>query len=239
MTNNLTSILYKKYQDKQLASLYIASYDSSKVDPELWVSDFIAQFTKISDHPDILKIVKTDKETEYKVDSNSIRDFLKFINYRPLQLEKKFVFLFDAHDISLILSNKLLKVFEELGSDICLFLMVPDNAYMLPTVLSRAIKLQIQNTKSEVIPEINFENVQSPQDLLAFLKQSREGSNNSQIEKKFIEQTIKNLLAQSISPGATAQSFKQLDELLKILSDYEKYSNFNNSKLARMSRFFP
>jgi DNA polymerase III gamma/tau subunit len=196
----------------------------------------MTQFTSITDHPDVLKIHKAEKENEYKVDSAQIKDFLKFINYRPLQLEKKFIFLFDAQDISTILSNKLLKFFEELGSNFCLFLMVPDNAPLLPTVLSRAIKLQIPNKKEMIGTAPDFLEIHTPQDLLAYLKQSRDTGSGPQDEKKFIEQVIQDCLTQSkLSP----ESFKSLDELLKILSEYETYSNFNNSKLARMTRFFP
>ena len=115
MKDNLQTILFKKYQDQLLASLYILNYDSSRTDPNLWVNEFLTQFTQVIDHPDVLKINKAEKENEYKVDSVEIRDFLKFINYRPLQLEKKIIFLFDAHDISPILSNKLLKIFSNLS----------------------------------------------------------------------------------------------------------------------------
>lgn len=236
MKDDLQTILLKKYQEKSLASLYIANYDSRFIDPDLWVSDFTAQFTTISDHPDILKIHKNEKETEYKVDSTSIAHFLNFINYRPLQLEKKFIFIFDAHDISTILSNKLLKSFEELSSHFCLFLMVPDNAAMLPTVLSRAIKLQLPFIKKPATSVVDFSGVNTPQALLVFLKQNREGLNNMQIEKKFIEQSIERCLMHS---KASLESFNNLDLLLKILADYETYSNFNNSKLARMTPFFP
>ncbi|MDD4972958.1 MAG: hypothetical protein PHY93_01335 [Bacteriovorax sp.] len=236
MTDNLQTILFKKYQDKLLASLYIVNYDSRSIDPDLWVNQFMTQLTSIADHPDVLKIHKAEKETEYKVDSIQIRDFLKFINYRPLQLEKKFIFLFDAQDISTILSNKLLKVFEELGPNFCLFLMVPDNAPLLPTVLSRAIKLQIPNKKELISTAPDFSEIQTPQDLLAYLKQNRESASAAQDEKKFIEQVIQHCLTQS---KLSSEPFKNLDELLKILADYETYSNFNNSKLARMTRFFP
>jgi DNA polymerase-3 subunit delta' len=233
MIDNLQTILFQKYQDKFLASLYIANYNSRSIDPDLWVNDFLTQFTQIEDHPDILKIHKTDKEPQYKVDSPQIRDFLKFINYRPLQLEKKFIFIFDAHDISTILSNKLLKIFEELGANFCLFLMVPDNAYMLPTVLSRAIKLKIPNKKELKVQDLDFSEVRTPQDLLALLK---ENGNNAQDEKKFIEQTIEHFLTQSKD---SPEYFNNLEELLKILADNETFSNFNNSKLSRMARFFP
>ena len=234
MKDNLQTILLKKYQDKSLASLYIANYDSRSTDPELWVNEFMGQLTSITDHPDVLKIVKTAGENEYKVDSTQIRDFLKFINYRPLQLDKKFIYFFDAQDISIILSNKLLKIFEELGSDLCLFLMVPDNAHIIPTVLSRAVKLQIPRTKELMLETPDFSSVTTPQELLTLLKQNR--NNSTQDEKRFIEEAIQRVLTQSIS---TPEAFADLDQLLRTLADNEVFSNFNNSKLSRITRFFP
>lgn len=226
----LQTILYKKYQEKNLASLYIGNYNSNDLDPEIWVNEFISQFTTLEDHPDILKINKASTESEYKVDSKSIREFLKFINYKPLQLEKKFIFLFDAHDISLILSNKLLKVFEELSSHFCLFLMVPDNAYLLPTVLSRAIKLQIGESKKDQAPLDQLKAISTPSELMTLLK------DGPQIEKKFIEEAISRCLAHSKS---SPEFYLELDSLMKTLFENEMASNFNNSKSGRLTRFFP
>lgn len=234
MTTNLHSILHKKYIDRNLASLYIAYYDSAILDPELWVNQFLGLFTKLEDHPDILKIFKEAKENEYKVESKSIQNFLKFINYKPLQLEKKFIFIFDAQDMNVSVSNKLLKVFEELGTNFCVFLMLPDNALMLPTVLSRAIKLRISDSNTQEGSALDFSKIQAPQDLLAFIKQNKE--NDYQIEKKFMEQSIQGQLSKS---KASAESYLELDELLKKLKDNEVYNNFNNSKQSRIARFFP
>ena len=104
-------------------------------------------------------------------------------------LKKKIIFLFDAQDLSTIVSNKLLKIFEELEEDFCLFLMVPDNSPMLPTVLSRAIKLQITTANLNTQELKDFEGIHTPQDLIALLKsKSEDGSPLN--EKKFIEQLI-------------------------------------------------
>lgn len=235
--DNLQSILYKKYNEKNLASLYIAKYDSESIDPDLWVNKFLSQFTTIEDHPDVLKIYKNEKENEYKVDSPSIKNFLKFINYRSLKLEKKFVFLFDAQDLSVILANKLLKVFEELSSDICMILMVPDNALLLPTVESRAIKLQIPKSKTaglEADDAFDFSTIKTPMDLLSYLKQTSE--NPALVEKKFIESAIERILKNS---KPDVETYNLLEALQKVLKDYETQSAFNNSKLARLTPFFP
>lgn len=246
MKNSLKNILLQKYEDQKLASLYLINYESHSFNIETWVKEFALGLTKIDDHPDILKITKAANETQYKVDSKGIEEFLTFINYRPLELKKKFIFIFDAHDLSPILSNKLLKVFEELSAQFCLFLLVPDNAFMLPTVLSRAIKLKAstlldQKFSSQTISP-HFDSIKTPQDLMAFLKEYKDpqdnGSTNggAQIEKKFIEQTIDRILSQTKNHPS---DYHELDSLLKALAEYETYTNFNNSKLSRLARFFP
>lgn len=234
MSDTLGKILLKKYQEKTLASLYLINYDSQTLDPEIWVDNFLKELTPLADHPDILKVRKDPKENEYKVDSRAIKDFLKFINYRPLKLQKKFIFLFDAGDLSVIVSNKLLKVFEELGSDYCLMLLAPDSTQMLQTVLSRAVKLKIASPGPSTLTESDFSFLKTPQDLIAYLKEDRQ--ENAFLEKKFIEYAIKQCLAQSTS---TPESYKLLEEFIKILKDYEIAGAFNNSKLSRLSSFFP
>lgn len=235
MSDELKNILIKKYQEKTLASLYLLNYDSQSINAETWVDNFLKELTPLADHPDVLKVFKDEKANEYKVDSLAIKNFLKFINYRPLQLQKKFIFLFDAQDLSDIVSNKLLKVFEELESAYCLILLVPDNAPMLATVTSRAVKLKIASPEAQKeVDESDFRNITTPQELMAHLKLGREQSGLE--EKKFIEYALKQCLAQST---ATPESFKELEELLKTLKDYEIRSAFNNSKLSRLSPFFP
>jgi DNA polymerase-3 subunit delta' len=234
--DNLQILLYKKYLEQKLASLYIANYDSQSIDPNIWVEDFVKQFSKIEDHPDILKVYKTEKETEYKVDSASIKNFLKFLNYNPIKLINKFIFIFDAQDLSVILSNKLLKVFEELDPKFCIILMIPDNAQMLPTVLSRAIKLQVTKSKSNQTSNTLFDvsAIKTPSELGNALKQSQ--GNPYLDEKKFIEQAItKTLEMTQHSP----ESVNKLSELLSELKNYEIAQSFNNSKLSRLAPFFP
>lgn len=236
MLDDLHKILYHKYQNGDLANLYIAQYDSSSIDPDLWVKQFLTQLTAIEDHPDVLKIKKAEKESEYKVDSQSIKNLLKILNFRPIELKKIFIFLFDAHDLSVILSNKLLKVFEEINSQFCLILMVPDKAALLPTVESRALKLKIENATqlNSNKKTLDFDKIDSPKDLLHFLAQSEEDSYSNK-EKIFIENLIERHLKKA---DHSFLAFKELETLLINLAHYESTGRFNNSKLARLSLLF-
>lgn len=234
MSDIVHTSLLKKLASRELASLYLITYNGETTDPVTWVDQFQKELTPLLDHPDILRVNKGPKESEYKVDSPAIKDFLKFISTRALQLEKKFIFLFDAQDLSVIVSNKLLKVFEELSSDYCLILFAPRNASLLETVLSRAVKLALpesleENNETETTALAReFAAIQSPQDLVAFLK---ENDGDMTLEKKYIEHALKQCLAQ--------KNFERLNEMLTILREYETRSAFNNSKLSRLTPFFP
>ena len=229
MLDLVQTALLKKLNEETLASLYLFTYNSESTDPASWVEAFQKELTPLTDHPDILKLSKGPKESEYKVDSPAIKDFLAFISTRPLQLSKKFIFLFDAQDLSVIVSNKLLKVFEELGSDYCLMMFAPRNASFLETVLSRAVKLSLPDVlkTGKTDEQYQFNDIQSPQELLALLKNS---DNDLEVEKKYIEFAIGQCLKK--------KDFKALNELLLTLKDYELRSTFNNSRLSRMTPFF-
>jgi len=233
MSEAIEQILLNKYQNGTLAALYCAHYDSAKCDPEVWVDSFLKSITPLIDHPDILKMRKgeTDKkkDKDYKVDSVAIKDFIKFINYRPLALKKKFIFLFNANDLSVIVSNKLLKIFEELSSDYCLVLLVPDNAQLLATVESRSIKILIKNQNHFDGNILAMPKMTSPVEMAAFIKEAK--LDNNIFEKKFIEQKIERCLQNS--------QFFECDELLVALKNFEHASSFNNSQLSRLTPFFP
>lgn len=231
MLDLVQTALLKKVQENGLASLYLLTYNSETTDPVSWADHFQKEITPLNDHPDILRMNKGAKENEYKVDSQAIKEFLAFISTRPLQLSRKYIFLFDAQDLSVIVSNKLLKVFEELGQHYCLMMFAPRNAPLLETVLSRAVKLTIPDPKGGEIDltgaQLDFSTVQSPQDLMAFIKES---DDELLVEKKFIEHAIN----QCLSRG----DFRELDGLLLQLKEYEKRLAFNNSRLSRLSAFF-
>ena len=233
---DIKNILLNRYQDETLASVYIAHYDSKSTNVEKWISDFLLPLTSMEDHPDVLKVKRSEKENEYKVDSNDIVTFLKFINYRPLKLKKKFIFLYDAHLLSIIVSNKLLKVFEELGDHYCLFLMVPDKAPLLATVESRGIKIRLSPdiTSDGVATTLDLTQFKNPNELLAYIKKQNENNSNN-LEKNFIQQTIEKTLKESQN---NPDDFKRVTELLQALKDFEVSSDFNNSKLSRITSLF-
>lgn len=224
VNTSLKDNLLKKYQDGKLASVYLAKYPEEN-DPKVWAQDFLKDITPLSDHPDVLWVERIE-ENEYKVDSEGILNLLKFLNYRAFELKKKFIFFMDAHLISVIVSNKLLKIFEELPENFCLFLFAPYDQNLLPTVESRAIKILLPKDLSGNY-DAPLPHYASAQELVASLKKS---DDDYLEEKKFIEESL-NLALQS-------KDYQKCSELLEALKHYQVSENFNNSKLSRLSLLF-
>lgn len=223
--DDLASNLLKKYQQGNLAQVYLAKYPEH-TNPIIWAKSFLSSITTLADHPDVLW-VERGEDNNYKVESEGILALFKFLNYRAFELKKKFIFINDAHLLSVIVSNKLLKVFEELPENFCLFLFAPQDQNLLPTVESRAIKVLLPQDLSSVDYDAPLPEYASAQELVASLKKSEDAHLE---EKKFIEEAlIKTLKSKNYSECADA---------LESLHQYEVSDAFNNTKLSRLSLFF-
>ena len=222
---NLSKNLLAKYKSGNLASVYLAKYPEN-TDPEIWAREFLKNITPLTDHPDVLWVSRGEKENDYKVDSAGIAALLKFLNYRAFELKTKFIFIKDAHLLSVIVSNKLLKVFEELPENFCLFLFAPQEENLLPTVESRALKILIPKD-IDATPALDLPSFTSAQELLGVLKKSE---NEFAMEKRFIEE--------SLDKSLKTANFKDCVELLENLKTHSIGDSFNNSKLSRLSLFF-
>lgn len=225
---SLKTNLLNKYKTGNLAQVYLAKYPIG-TDPIIWAKDFLQGITSLEDDADVLWVNRDEKDKEYKVDSSEITAMLKFLNYRPFHLKKKFIFLNDAHLLSTIVSNKLLKVFEELPESFCMMLFAPQEENLLATVESRAINILLPESQSSLNEKegIQERHYTSALDLIAQLKNSDDQSFE---EKKFIE----NSLNKSLKKG----NFEELSLQLENLKHYTISENFNNSKLSRLSLFF-
>lgn len=223
---DLKKNLLLRYEKNLLGQVYLAKY-GAHTNPKEWAQDFLKSITPLTDHPDILWVELEEKENSYKVESKGILELLKFLNYNAFELKKKFIFILDAHLLSVIVSNKLLKVLEELPENFCLFLFAPKDENLLATVESRAIKVTIETAEEKIdfdAPPLDFK---SAQELLAELKGS---DDELLLEKKFIEERLNNALKNA--------NFKDCALLLDKLKHYSESEAFNNSKLSRLSLLF-
>ena len=221
----LNTLLYKKALSDKLAQVYMVSASDS-AHAVTWAQDLKNQFTTLDDHPDVYWVERSATENDYKVDSASLKGMLKFINFKAIELKKRLIFFTDAHKMSDIVANKLLKVLEEMPESIALFLLVPDGENLLATVESRAIKLRLPKNQSDAHNEIV--DYSSVFDLINELKLSEDAH---QAEKKFIEQTTARFLGRSPTYAECA------DRLLN-LKHYSESAEYNNAKASRLSLLF-
>ena len=221
----LNTLLHKKALSDKLAQVYLVSATDS-AHAVAWAHDLKNQFTTIEDHPDVYWVERSTTENDYKVDSTSIKGMLKFINFKAIELKKRLIFFTDAHLMSDIVANKLLKVLEEMPESIALFLLVPDGESLLATVESRSIKLRLPKKHSDSPHELV--DYSSVFELINELKLSEDAY---QAEKKFIEQSTLRFLGR-------APSYAECADRLLNLKHYDESAEYNNSKASRLSLLF-
>ena len=227
ISNSLNTVLKKRYEESRLANLYILRYDSKYTQPDEWAQEFLSQITTVkNDHPDVLTIKRSEDENDYRVDGAQWVQLQTFIQYRPIKLKNKFVFISDAHRITDVLSNKLLKTFEDSPKELTIFLFLKDQQTLLPTILSRAITLQIHAEKDKIMASHHFSTLKNPTKIIEEIKSLDDG------ESLFVSSVIDEILNNS-------PSFERVSELLASVESFEKYSEFNNSQASRIALILP
>ena len=254
--NSLKDNLLRLWEEKRLAHFYILQASTNEKDPRDflrdWINSFIAKTIskeKSSDidsayetlkngHADILYVSKELANQNYSVKEDTFDEFFRFQNFSNIELRQRFIVIDDAHSITKILSNKLLKTLEEPSVNTTIFLLNPFRHEVIPTIASRAIFLKIPslNNKAKLqqfskfshyLAHIDFdleminsvkqyeldENIISP--ILECLK------NNKELEPDFV-----NSITDYVSHSDL--SYESLNSFLESLKWYQKARVFNN-----------
>lgn len=226
-SNSLHKILLNRYEKSSLAQVYLIKMYEGAAHHQ-WAMDLIKSITPIEDHPDVLWLDLDEKESEYRVNSKAIESLLKFINYKQISLKTRFIFLNNAHLLNTTVSNKLLKVLEEMPSYFCLFLLAPKSQALLPTIESRAIKLNLELQNGENLEgNKQEEEIQTIYDLVSALKKA---DSPDALERKVIISKLETHIKNA--------DYSDLDNLLKDLKNHFESERFNNQFLSRISPFF-
>jgi len=167
MQTSAENLLLKLYQRKKLAPFYIIRGPISSTHCPLleWAQEFSAQLLEqhksISleqareqiqlGHQDLLFITKEADEKNmgedqkaYKVDDPHMRDYFKAVQYPPMDLQQKFIFIDKGQLIGDYFANKWLKTLEEPAQNVTTIFLVETQGPLLNTIESRAITLRIQ-----------------------------------------------------------------------------------------------
>lgn len=120
-----------------------------------WVLQFIRRYwsevekrpalpTQLREDADLLWLAPPhdgEKTSDYKVED--LEELWRFLPYRGLKAQRRFVVLEETHRIGPLLVNKLLKTMEEPEGSLSFFWLNPRGAKLLPTLESRAQVLSL------------------------------------------------------------------------------------------------
>jgi hypothetical protein len=222
----ITEHLKKNYQANSLGHLYTIRYSPKSILPITIKNEILLSLlnTHFENHPDVLFLDRDEGEKIYKTDSKNMNYFLKFLDFKPVNLSHKFIFINDAHLISEIYLNKLLKTFEELNYYSTIFLLIPNQHEILPTIKSRSINIQIQKKD-----DLKIAPMCSDYSLTGLVNEiKKDPANEENIVNTIIEKSI-----------VESSDFIQLSHLLNTLKSYDEQKNFNNSTLSRVAQILP
>lgn len=226
MRTDIIDILATKYQTNSIASLYLINYSCSNEELKNWQNTFLEKCQVNFNHPDVLLVTPDQDDQRYFVESKSIEEMFTFISFNPVSLKKKIVFINYAELLGSIVSNKFLKVFEELPSYVTLFLFTNHLGSIIPTVASRAIKIKLNRYASNA--DIGKHLPQTPQQAINSSTHALE--NDKEFLESIISDNIKN------NPEL---NFSECQKLLYLLKSNHRASIYNSPKLSRITRFYP
>jgi predicted nucleic-acid-binding protein len=219
-------ILGRKNEQYSLAHLYLIRFNSKELDFKKMVEVFVESFFKknLFDHPDLLIIEKDQKENNFKVDDEHFKFFLDFINYKPIEFNRKLIFINEAHLISVPLANKLLKTFEEAQDFYTIFLVSEIHQEILPTIKSRSIEILLKDEikKSNTHIEVTQQGIS---EICLEIKK------NAESEKEYIQKLIENALNDS----KFLQSIEKQDTFICALKEYQESKVFNVQLQTRLT----
>jgi DNA polymerase III delta prime subunit len=101
-------------------------------------------------HPNVIFL----KPKNTKIEIDDVRDLIKTLNYSPLEKNKRFIVIEDAHYLNKYSANALLKAIEEPPKD-TVFILISNHLHSLPaTIISRCEIIKFPPLKKEKLSEI-------------------------------------------------------------------------------------
>lgn len=225
-----SNILKNKIDSKNSANLYVLTYHEQIHNFDEIVSVLKSKIVGNGtfENPDFLTISRDIKEEEkdYRMSSESFKKFFEFIKYRPINSSKKVVLIRDAHLISEVLCNKLLKTFEESPEYLITILCMPHQHTLISTIISRAITIRLDIPKdyshfNDLNSELDFGQLQ------LLIKK------NPTQEVRFIEKQINSILDRKNI------NYSELNDLLISLKNYDVHKDFNGPINSRLATLIP
>lgn len=148
--------LKKLYAKDRLAHFYILQLDGRQNQSKLTfeLKEIFCQQSDLNgiprdledngdngDHPDILTLAPQGQK--YLIEQPDFLEYMRSWEFRPTNLKYRFFIFTDAHLLSDVILNKMLKQLEEPPSWSCIFFLNPSGKKLLATIESRSLKWQI------------------------------------------------------------------------------------------------
>jgi hypothetical protein len=206
-----------------------------------WAAQFVRRHWKevekhavlpsnIRDDADLLWMAppqEDDVTKDYRVDDWA--PLWRFLSYRALRGGRRFVIVEDAHRISTVVANKLLKTLEEPEGEVTFLWLNPQGHQLLPTIESRAIGLSLTwplaaNSSQDQLQEVRSRLEAGDLSLATFLDEAKSG--------KFDPATLLNefLTYEQLNEGSA--SLKQ--ELLMLTKEWMEAQRYNQPIAPRL-----
>ena len=168
---NLLENLLAKAKSQKLGHFYIVETSGEMSTSTEQLTQFVHTFIKkyyqqiegqkssvttLMDHPDVLvlgNLKSTEEEDDEDAETKAFsvleaEQFARFFEFKPVQSQRKFAVITEAHRINPIVANKWLKLLEEPTGETTIFLLNPRRQKLLDTIHSRAIHLRLVKATS-------------------------------------------------------------------------------------------
>lgn len=233
----LLKLLQDKAEKRKLAHFYQLKLtsDPDKYFMESWLTPLIkslfqistpTSFERLLNSPDLLCIglspglEQGQKEEPYSLDT--ISPLFSFSSSPPWEKPYRLAIIFNAHNLTGITSNKLLKILEEPAAQNILILLNSRQTQILPTLSSRAISLRLESfSKEEAKPELKGVPLH---ELIEKAKTDRS------LERRYLLEYLKS--------AEENPCFRSKDELLHLAKWYKESANLKNSYQERLGRIY-
>lgn len=133
--------LSRLYEKDRLAHFYTLQLDGKQNQAQL-ASELMQLFAGgPSSHPDILQLAPQGKS--YLIEQPDLIEYMRTWEFRPTNLKYRFFIFTDAHLLSEVILNKMLKQLEEPPAWSCILFLNPSAKKLLATIESRSLKWQV------------------------------------------------------------------------------------------------
>ena len=169
-----------------------------------------------------------DEVVDYKVEGIE-QQLATFLPYRGLKSKRRFVIIEEAHRLTTIISNKLLKTLEEPEGELSFIWLNPLGKKFLPTIESRALNLKLSwpvsnNSIGATVSGMKGRFIAGDYPLAEFLEHGKKG------EFDAYELLDEMLNLERIEPGNAAYQ----QELLILVKEWDEAERFNQSIAPRL-----